>query len=131
MFTDGSGRYDVEKLWVLSKDLKITNVKTSLLRHNLEETDWQVDDITDNRILSVNDILRNLPLYPHHQERVEQANLQYPILISPRMEIYDGMHRLCKCILEKKRFIRCKVIPYAMLEATRISDYKLVRSCSV
>lgn len=46
-----------------------------------------------------------------HAKRVKDADLKYPILISPDGCIIDGVHRLCKAILEEKDTIKVIYIP--------------------
>jgi hypothetical protein len=42
-------------------------------------------------------------------DRVKRANLKYPIIIDPNYEVLDGLHRIKKANLLKKKFINCKV----------------------
>lgn len=49
-----------------------------------------------------------LDTFISHCNRVKNADLDVPILISPSGGIIDGMHRLCKAVLEKKETIKVK-----------------------
>lgn len=50
----------------------------------------------------------SLDSFINHAYRVQNADLSIPILISPSGAIIDGMHRLCKAILEKKETVKVK-----------------------
>lgn len=50
----------------------------------------------------------SLDSFINHAHRVQNADLSIPILISPSGAIIDGMHRLCKAILEKKETVKVK-----------------------
>ena len=43
----------------------------------------------------------------HHMERILNADLSYPIILSEEGYIMDGVHRLLKCKLLKKDTILC------------------------
>ena len=51
---------------------------------------------------------QSLDSFINHAHRVQNADLSIPILISPSGAIIDGMHRLCKAILEKKETVKVK-----------------------
>ena len=128
MYSDDTGEYSVSRLWELTEGLPIVEVETRTLRHNLHETVW---DTNDNKRTTVNEVLRRLIYYPTHRERIHQADLAYPILLSVKGEILDGMHRLCRCILERRRIIKCRVVPYGILEQARISGEPCWRHSSI
>lgn len=33
-----------------------------------------------------------------HEARIEQADLSYPIILTPEGKVADGAHRVCKCL---------------------------------
>jgi hypothetical protein len=41
-----------------------------------------------------------------HMELILQADLRYPIILSSNGRVMDGMHRVCKAMLENKEHIR-------------------------
>ncbi len=51
---------------------------------------------------------QNLDTFISHVNRVQNSDLDVPLLISPSGGIIDGMHRLCKAVLEKKETIKVK-----------------------
>lgn len=120
-FRDSTGDYRIEELWKLSEQLPTHDIHIAYLIRNLDETDWPTD--SDSLIyLSVRDIFKELYKYNEHEERIQHADLTYPLLISPTYDVYDGMHRLCKYILEKKRVVKCKVVPPDILQLAKITD---------
>jgi hypothetical protein len=123
MYSDGNGSYSVYQLWSLTRDLPVVEIKTSKLRFNLEETEWEVSDDTDQvEHLLVKEIIKNLQKHPEHAERIQEANLDYPILVTAEMFVVDGMHRLCRALLEKRRLVKSRVVPRSLLEQTRVSE---------
>lgn len=50
-----------------------------------------------------------LELFIEHMNRVKNADLDNPILIAPHGGIIDGMHRICKAILEGQTTIKAVV----------------------
>ena len=51
---------------------------------------------------------QNLDTFISHVNRVQNSDLDIPLLISPSGGIIDGLHRLCKAVLEKKETIKVK-----------------------
>lgn len=43
--------------------------------------------------------------FAEHIKRVNETNLEHPIIISPYGAIMDGWHRIAKALLENKKFI--------------------------
>lgn len=50
----------------------------------------------------------NLDSFISHVNRVQSADLDVPLLISPSGGIIDGTHRLCKAVLEKRETVKVK-----------------------
>jgi hypothetical protein len=42
-----------------------------------------------------------------HVRRVQNADLSFPIVLTPEGDIADGVHRLMRCMLEEKTTILC------------------------
>lgn len=105
-YSDGTNVWDVRKLWGLAKDLP----KTEVLLEDLpvwkpEEDGWNVQGLLD---------------FVHHVERVLNADLSYPILLSPDGWVMDGVHRIAKARLQGIRVItaiRFEVMPPPEQEA--------------
>jgi len=50
------------------------------------------------------DVLKNPKKYKHEMEKINKANLKYPIMLDGN-NIADGVHRVCKAILSGKTHI--------------------------
>lgn len=122
MFSDHTGKYNVYKLWQVTDHLDIQMVRTAKLRRNLQQTQWPVHNNTRIEALTVGEIYKNLDKHPEHEQKIQHADLSYPILVSPKYEIYDGMHRLCKCLLEKRPTIRCRIVSQEILKLAKVND---------
>lgn len=51
---------------------------------------------------------QTLDTFISHVARVNAADLDVPLLVSPSGSIIDGMHRICKAVLEKRETIKVK-----------------------
>lgn len=92
---DGVRQYwKVDLLWKLAKSLPVEHIPIEALISQLQGTCWtdEDDDVTPNWVLG-------------HTRRIMGADLSYPILIDKTGNIMDGLHRLCKAILEGREVI--------------------------
>jgi len=92
---DGVRQYwKVELLWKLAKTLPVEYVPIETLISQLEGTCWtdEDEDATPHWVLG-------------HTRRIVGADLDYPILLDKAGVIVDGVHRLCKAILEGREVI--------------------------
>ena len=53
--------------------------------------------------------------YQENAERIKEADLSYPIIVTEKHVIIDGYHRLAKAYLEGKKDIKVNVIDDALL----------------
>lgn len=93
-YSDGSRWWRVGRLWDLSSHLPVVSVEVSKLAYQLDEDCW-----CGGVGISGRDIL-------DHTVRIMRADLTYPIILSERGHIMDGMHRLARCIMEGHRVIQ-------------------------
>lgn len=92
MYSDGKGRWRVDRLIELSKDLPVFEMEVKSFR----ELDWNV---WFKRNPTIREILE-------HMSRIEKADLQYPIILSSAGIIMDGCHRLAKAYMNNHEKIR-------------------------
>jgi len=97
-FSDGRDVWNVEHLWFAARGLPVDSVEVS----NLPEPDMNVapDEMLD--------FLR----------RVMNAQMGYPILLTPDGRVADGRHRLVRARVEGRPYImvqRFKVMPEPMM----------------
>lgn len=55
-----------------------------------------------------------------HLSRMHRADLRFPILVTERLEVIDGCHRIGKNILEGLLFIEAIIIPDVLLQHFRL-----------
>jgi hypothetical protein len=115
MYHDYTGSYDVKQLWTLTAHLPIRTLPTENLLINLDYTEWATD-------LLAREVFENLALYPEHKQRIEAAELSYPILIDKNGIIIDGLHRLCRYIQLGFKDVLVRVVTSDMMSQARISN---------
>ena len=81
-------QWNLKDLWDLSKTLKVNEIDVKLLwdQRYAKAWCWQHE----------NEIINN-EFFLHHMQRISNANLDYPIILSEENYILDGVHRLMKC----------------------------------
>jgi len=47
----------------------------------------------------------HLKKYKEDAERIQRANLTYPVIITGKHDIVDGYHRVAKAFLDKKKYV--------------------------
>lgn len=150
-FTRNYGMFDVELLYTLTKDLTIYDIKLSDLKHMLDHKMWDGIDESDGNyyIFSSDDLIRGIITNKEHFERIMDANLKYPIIltipedipvhendefisyvtrIKGKYDVVDGMHRLSKANIMKLETIKSVIVPWDILKKARIgsvSSYKI------
>ena len=82
-------KYKITDLAEASKDLEVINLKVADIFTNYEAPN-------DNTLLD----------FIEHVKRTKEANLKYPIILSPCNFILDGKHRVAKAILGGKETIK-------------------------
>jgi hypothetical protein len=80
--------WDVLKLIKLTKNYEVVQVALSDIRE-LKETYWfrlGAPPITEDIV--------------QHAKQIYEADISYPIILCPEGKVMDGMHRVCKALLE-------------------------------
>lgn len=85
---DGS-KYDVEKLWELSKKLPVERLALEDAQSYLDADSWPGGK-TPREVISSKDDEHG------HLSRINAADLRHPIILAPGQGMADGMHRLAK-----------------------------------
>lgn len=73
--------------------------------------------------LTPTEVLMNPNAYPYHMNRINEADLRYPIYITNynrRDIIIDGIHRLAKCVMHKNEYIKANFVSEIVLEEIAI-----------
>jgi len=80
--------------------------------------------------ISVNDVLNNPKKYKDDYNRINKANLKYPIIMDIKGNIFDGVHRYIKSKLLNKKSIKEYIFDNELLNKFIINktgnyDFKL------
>lgn len=120
-FGDGKNIYSVDMMFAYinlfkpkSKSLKIKD-----LEHMLHQNTWR--NPSGLQITPIK-VLENPQKYKDHMRRIKKADLKYPIIIYDKFVI-DGVHRLTKAYLEKKKIIKATVFTKDLLQKFKIAKY--------
>ena len=69
------------------------------------------------------DIIQNIKKYKYEIERIERADMKYPIIIDSNYNIIDGVHRYIKHILQHKRKINVYIFDKALMKRFIIKSF--------
>lgn len=98
---------------------KLRDLPLSIQQIDIKDLTWCFDlpvwekDGTDDWNLTPRDVVEKKPETMEHMKKIEEASLDYPIVVIFHMEkwvILDGIHRLVKAYLLKKPTIDAKVL---------------------
>ena len=105
---NGYFAWDVDGLIKLSKGLEIKLIPLDSIRE-LDENYWFNDakDTPTCRAIT------------EHFRLVQQSDLSYPIILSSDGRVMDGMHRVCKALLEERTSIEA-----VQFEIDPLPDYE-------
>lgn len=115
-YSDGKSVWKTEDLWEAAKGMPVESLPVSLFVGQLEGTCWTQgdEDVTPNWVLC-------------HTRRILDADMDYPIIVDKGGIILDGVHRLCKAVIEGREFIpvqRLVLLPVPFLSAAE-EDFPL------
>jgi len=102
---------DTAKLAALP--LPIIDMPVSDLLWHFDMPIWAKDE-TDDWNLTPWEVIEGNPNTMVHRKRVDQADIQYPILVTnykSKLVILDGVHRLVKIYENGSKVVRAKMIP--------------------
>lgn len=96
-YEDGIQKFwDIERLWKLSEDLPTENVLISDINGPDEVTWFSFGVLPTCRAIS------------EHCKRINMVDLNYPILLTEESKVFDGMHRIARCIMDGQTHIKAK-----------------------
>lgn len=91
-------QWELKEIWESSKNLKVQKIKVSELWDSRYKKAWcwqhENEEINNDFFL-------------HHMQRVLNADLSYPIVLSEENLIFDGVHRLMKAKHVGLDYIEC------------------------
>lgn len=86
--------WDVDKLILLSKNFPVKEVPLTNIQE-LDEAFWYEHE----------EFLPTCKSIAAHAALIYQTDLSFPIILSSNGRVMDGMHRVCKCLIEKREKI--------------------------
>lgn len=91
-FSDGKHTWAVRDLWAVTSTLQARRVQLADIEADklLDSYVWTRDGEW-TQALSVREIL-------DHARRIEEADLEYPIILTPEGSVADGVHRIVKAL---------------------------------
>ena len=107
--------YESPKIWKL--DIPVEQIPISELESNLD-IPYLEKEGTDDWNLTLRELISDAKKEPAHYEKVKNAKLEYPIEIyffEGSWKILDGIHRLCKALLEGKKTISVRKVTDDMI----------------
>jgi hypothetical protein len=90
-FNGGGKHWNSETLWIGSEKLEEFDFPLNVV--NMSFNPWNID---------------NFRWMLYHLKRIENANLDYPIILDPDGAVADGWHRIAKAIMRGDLTIRAK-----------------------
>ena len=114
----GKNVYSVDLMFAYINIFKpeINKIKLDIINYNMDTKGWGEGDI------SVNDVLKNPKKYKDDYNRINNANLKYPIIMDIKGNIYDGVHRYIKSKLLNKKIIKVYLFDNKLLDKFIIKD---------
>lgn len=130
----GEGKPSEE--WVSKMEQQIHSFESVLVEYAIPDNVYQEEDDSafthDGKLYKLNPFLakasmlnaKSIPLddlkwilrysKPESDERVEKADTNFPILVTPwkdKLVVIDGLHRMAKALSTKQKDIKAKIIP--------------------
>jgi len=115
-YTDDNFIYLVDLMFMYIKTITSTKIKLENILPQLKIKDWGN--------FSPIEVIKNKSVSPEDYKRIIKADLRYPIIITNDYKIIDGMHRLSKAVLLKKKYVRAYKIDDKTIEKFIISKRK-------
>jgi hypothetical protein len=108
--------WDTGKVWAL--DLPIEEMHVSELTWILDLPFWTDGNIPYN--LTAREVIANSQQFPQHAERLQKSDVRFPIDIMLNRHgkwlILDGLHRLCKLIIEGAEVVQVRKVPVEWID---------------
>ncbi|CCN33759.1 conserved hypothetical protein [Vibrio nigripulchritudo SO65] len=92
--------WDIERIWTLAEALPTEEIAIDDICGPDEVTWFSLDGPLPT--------CRNIA---KHCVRIINADLSYPVILTEDFRVFDGMHRIAKCIMEGRTTIQAKRFP--------------------
>lgn len=93
---DGSRYWQIERIWQLAEDLPIEDIPIDVIRGPDEVTWFSPEQPPTCRAIA------------EHCRRIQAADLSYPVILTEDFRVFDGMHRIAKCLMLGHATIRAR-----------------------
>ncbi|HEY9840252.1 MAG: chromosome partitioning protein ParB [Candidatus Sericytochromatia bacterium] len=92
--------WDLERIWRLAENLPVEEVAISEIR-GPDEVTWFSSDGPQPTCRMI----------AEHCKRINNADLSFPVILTEDNRVFDGMHRIAKCIMLDQLTIQAKKFP--------------------
>jgi hypothetical protein len=115
-YSDGKYIYSVDMIfsYIHNHTMITEKLKTVDLYKQLSFDCWG-DPITKVKYTPL-DVINNPKKYPDEYKKILNANLKYPIIMTHDLIIVDGMHRLAKTYIKKKKYINVYIFDKELMK---------------
>ena len=122
-FSDNKKIYSVDMIFAYINIFKPKYVKVNVQNYlsTLEYNGWGNPKIKE--FFSPKNVIDNPKKYKEDYKRIMNSNLKFPIVIANN-NIVDGVHRLTKAYLQKKKEIKAYIFDGELLEKFLINKNK-------
>lgn len=119
LYTDSKYCYSVDAMisYIHNHKIEVEKVPAKPFYGLLDNKSWI--DSNNNHEYSPIDVINDPKKYPNDANRITEADLKYPIILSHVNDNYfvvDGYHRLAKAYLTKKKNIRVIIFNKDLLD---------------
>lgn len=89
--------WHIERIWKLAESLEIIEISIEDIE-GLDSVTWFAKDGDQPTVRSI----------AKHAQRIFEADLSYPPILTARNRVFDGMHRIARHLMEGKTTIQVK-----------------------
>ena len=121
-FSEDNFVYSVDMMFVYLKHNShpITKIDVKDYAHTLEYPGW--GNPAKGIEYSATDVINSPLKYQDDYKRILQADLSYPIIISDKGYVVDGVHRLSKAYMQKIPQIKAYVFSFGLMNKFIIAE---------
>ncbi len=135
-FTMNNKKYSVDRLFKITKNIKVHKVPVIELIDHLKRKSWEFkrEGVADIAPIEVIDAPNKNRKFAKHHTKILNADMSYPILVYETDElsvIVDGLHRLSRAYIEKFPTIKVRYVTDKQLEKVMISDVETVQTIGI
>ena len=117
------GIYNVEKLWKITEKIKTNRIYIGKIEHNLNKDLWTIKIKGKEKYITPNQVIKDPYISPYDFCKITNADLSYPIIIyndNGDLDVLDGLHRLSKAVILKRKTINVKYVTDDVLNKAKI-----------